>query len=193
MLKEGKLIIFLIVLFSVCTLLLAGAQQLYLNAAAVFRIRLYRDILDLYGINYTEENTAEVFEEHFTSRQIGGKTYYEATEKHPGSIVFETEGAGLWSIIEIIVAVGAEHEQLIGMRVISQAETPGLGGRISEAEFQRRFEGVDIKPAVNVVKFAAASNEVDAIAGASKTSDALENIINSGIKEMEADLGIGGE
>lgn len=77
----------------------------------------------------------------------------------------------------------SNFEKLYGLRVISQAETPGLGGRIAEKQFQERFKDVEVQPSLRIVKFASAPNEVDAVTGASKTSEALEEIINKALEE----------
>lgn len=183
--KNARMIVFLVVLSSLCTLILTGAQIGYEKASSVFSVRLYRTILDLFDIPAAEGGVEEVFHENFDTAVIGDRTYYISKEKEKGSIVFRTVGAGLWSQIEVLLAVAPGRDSLYGFRVISQAETPGLGGRITEIEFQERFRGVRIRPALRVVKFAAQPNEVDAITGASVTSRSIEKIINSGIAEMD--------
>ena len=187
--KEVKMVLFLLALFTICTLVLTGAQLAYDKASAIFNLRLYAEIMDLYSIEYQEDEIEETFSTNFTVMVLGDSTYYisdsEPDNEHPGSIVFKTAGPGLWSIIEILLAVDSEMESLIGMRVLSQAETPGLGGRISEPGFQESFSGADIRPNLSIVKFATLSNEVDAISGATKTSTSLETIINQAILGLD--------
>ena len=62
-----------------------------------------------------------------------------------------------------------------------QAETPGLGGRISEAEFLSGFENKKLFPELLIVGEGKSSgiNEVDGITGATLSCDALEEMINS--------------
>lgn len=192
--KHGRMILFLLVISTVCTLLLSGAQLAYERAASLFNIRLYRVILELFEIAAPEERTEEVFLEHFEIRTVGKSVYYVSRLKEPGTVVFRTEGAGLWSRIEVLVAVAPGLEKLHGMRVLSQAETPGLGGRISERGFQESFAGIEIRPRLEIVKFASLPNQVDAVTGASRTSESLQRIINRGIAEMDkAFLGDGAD
>ena len=99
--------------------------------------------------------------------------------------MFKVDGPGLWSRIEILLAVHPDFDQLYGLRVLSQAETPGLGGRIAELEFQERFRNAGIRPVIRIVKFASAPNEIDAVTGASMTAKSLERIINKGVKQMD--------
>lgn len=183
--KNVRMIIFLLIISSLCTGLLTGAQQAYEKASAVFNVRLYKTILDLFEIPAGEEEITEIFSENFETREIGKRVYYISKTKEAGAVVFKADGPGLWSRIEILLAVYPDFEKLYGMRVLAQAETPGLGGRITELEFQERFSGVEIRPELRIVKFASAANEVDAITGASMTAKSLERIVNRGIREMD--------
>lgn len=181
--KNLKMLIFLMVLSTICVLLLGGATLLYRQASSIFNVRLYAVILDLFNIETTEDNVREVFLDNFEIQTIGDRTYYTAKNTDKGVRVFTASGPGLWSTIEILLAVDSNFEKLYGLRVISQAETPGLGGRIAEKQFQERFKDVEVQPSLRIVKFASAPNEVDAVTGASKTSEALEEIINKALEE----------
>jgi Na+-transporting NADH:ubiquinone oxidoreductase subunit NqrC len=179
------MILFLVILSTVCTVMLSGAQLAYDRAAAMFNVRLYGVILDLFEIEAPEDMIEQVFMENFDVTTVGNTIYYTSKSKEPGTVVFKAEGPGLWSRIEVLLAVTADGEKLYGMRVLSQAETPGLGGRISEIEFQESFRGVEIRPQLEIVKFASQPNEVDAITGASRTAQSLEKIINNGVAGMD--------
>lgn len=186
--KDLKMIFFLLVLFSLCSLLLTGAQTAYDKASTVINRRLYGTILELYEIGYEEETVEETFIENFEIQEVGKSVFYISKEVQKGSVAFKTKGPGLWNLIEVLLVVDQEGESLLGLRIISQAETPGLGGRISELPFQESFKGVDLRPELKIVKFASSSYEVDAIAGATKTSKALEKIINNGIRDLDQAL-----
>lgn len=187
--KSFKIIIFLVITSTLCTLLLAGAQFGYEKASAIFNVRLYGTILELFGIEAAEEETEKVFLENFEIRTIGSTVYYISTNVEKGAVVFKAIGAGLWSQVELLLAFSPDFEKMYGLRVISQAETPGLGARITEIEFLERFRGVEIRPELKVVKFASRPNEVDAITGASVTSRSVEKIINRGVVEMDQAFG----
>jgi Na+-translocating ferredoxin:NAD+ oxidoreductase RnfG subunit len=182
--KDLKMVIFLLLTTTLCTLMLGGVNLAYQRAASIFNVRLYGEILDLFEIEVEEDEVESLFAQHFDVRQVGDTTYYLATQKNPGTVVFKAEGPGLWSRIEALVAVNPDRETLLGIRILAQAETPGLGGRIGESGFQQSFAGVYIQPALQLVKFAMAENEVDAISGATRTSVALQDIINKGVARM---------
>ncbi len=183
--SELKMTLFLLATTTACTLLLAGANLAYERAAVIFNIRLYRTILDLFEIPLEGREVEPVFAEHFETIPTGSGPFYRSKKTNPGAMVFKSEGPGLWSQIDLLLAVNPDRQSLYGLRVVSQAETPGLGGRITEEGFQNSFAGVDVRPAVRVAKFAMADHEVDGISGATTTSTAIERIINQGISKLD--------
>ncbi|MBT7164352.1 MAG: FMN-binding protein [Victivallales bacterium] len=183
--NDRKMIVFLLLTTTICTLLLSGANLAYVRAAAIFESRLRQDILALYGVPEAEATAEGAFEEHFEVREVGDTTYYVAKKVAPGTVVFKAEGPGLWSRVELLLAVAADGKSLYGLRVLAQAETPGLGGRISELAFQEQFKGVGLRPQLKLVKFAMADNETDAVSGATMTSTAVQAIINQGVANAD--------
>ena len=95
--------------------------------------------------------------------------------------------------ISLFICVSPDLETVKGIEVLDHAETPGLGGRMTEAEFKKQFVGKKLKPKISIVrgKERVGSNEVHAITGASYTSKGIENIINEAMEifwqRMEAD------
>lgn len=186
--KNIRLVIFLTVLVSISTLFLAGSELIYRKLSVVIlEKKLYGVILELFAIEYNDENIYERFEENFEARTMGDNRFFISREGEV--ILFTTEGPGLWSRIELLLAVNPGGESLFGMRVMSQGETPGLGGRITEEGFQNSFSGVEVRPQIRVVKLAQNLNEVDAISGATKTSSAVEEILNKGIEHYDSFFG----
>ena len=186
--KDLKTIGFLLATATLCTLVLGSAQVAYDRAAAVFSRRLYGAILELFEIPAPPERLEETFRQHFEVHQVGADTYYVAKDGAPGTVVMKAEGPGLWSTIELLLAVTPDRQSLAGLRVLAQAETPGLGGRIAEAAFQAQFRGTRIQPRLAIVKVAMADNQVDAISGATRTCTAVENIINRAVRQLEQAL-----
>ena len=95
--------------------------------------------------------------------------------------------------ISLFICVSPDLETVKGIEVLDHAETPGLGGRMTEDEFKKQFVGKKLKPKISIVrgKERVGSNEVHAITGASYTSKGIENIINEAMEifwqRMEAD------
>ncbi len=187
--KTFRTVLFLLILSTVCTLFLSGGQFLYLRLSSRFNIELYGTILGMFGIDAEEEEIEASFHKNFDTKTVGVSNFYICKlEPFSGTVVFKHDGPGLWSNIEILVAVKKNREELYKLGILSQAETPGMGARIIEEPFLKQFEGIEIRPDVKLVKFSIRSNEVDAISGATKTSNYLESIINKAIVKMDQSL-----
>ena len=97
--------------------------------------------------------------------------------------------------ISLFICVDPDLETVKGIEVLDHAETPGLGGRMTEEKFKKQFVGKKLKPKLSIVRGrkTTGSNEVHAITGASYTSKGIEDIINEAMqafwREMEADKG----
>jgi Na+-transporting NADH:ubiquinone oxidoreductase subunit C len=115
---------------------------------------------------------------------------------------FEVQGVGFWATIRGLLAVDAELERIIGLQILEHSETPGLGGRIAEEEFQEQFnpggqpggqEKLLLEPPPEggqwiYISHATPSEgsrtwnrHVDAISGATGTSVAAEKFLNRDI------------
>jgi Na+-transporting NADH:ubiquinone oxidoreductase subunit C len=98
-------------------------------------------------------------------------------------------GPGLWGSIEGILAVTADLSEIVGIEIVTDNETPGLGGRINESWFKDQFRGEQITGAFRVGQVDgegdpdSSNGLVDGITGATRTSDSMEAIVN---KELEA-------
>jgi Na+-transporting NADH:ubiquinone oxidoreductase subunit NqrC len=97
--------------------------------------------------------------------------------------------------ISLFICVGPDLETIKGIEALDHAETPGLGGRMSEEGFKKQFVGKKLRPKISLVRGreTVGPNEVHAITGASYTSKGIEDIINEAMQtfwqEMEANKG----
>jgi len=69
----------------------------------------------------------------------------------------------------------------LGIDILESSETSGLGSRASEPEFKDQFAGKLVEAFTVVKGGAAADNEINAISGASKTSNGVTGAVNAGI------------
>lgn len=104
------------------------------------------------------------------------------------------EGSGLWGPIKGYLALEPDLRTIRGLTFYEQMETPGLGGRIDEAEFRDQFKGLSIisaegKPGLRITSQASAPNEVDAISAATMTCQKVEQILNATIERIIAEGG----
>ena len=83
---------------------------------------------------------------------------------------------------DITVAMGVTPDgTLTGISVISQGETAGLGAKCADDEFTSQFAGITGGVVSYVKGGATAQNEVDAISGATITTDAVVSAVNAGL------------
>ncbi|HEY9054734.1 MAG TPA: FMN-binding protein, partial [Rectinemataceae bacterium] len=103
-------------------------------------------------------------------------------------------GPGLWGSITAILAADPAAERIRGLEVLDQQETPGLGGRIGEPWFAEQFAGekVGADGRVAVVQGSGKGDPdkensiVDAVTGASRTSDFMAALVASALAEIRS-------
>ena len=91
---------------------------------------------------------------------------------------FNIKTSGYGGDIEILIALKnttlAEDDIILrGISIISNAETPGLGAKITEASFLEQFNGINM----NNVHLKADGGNIDAISGATISSSAVVDAI----------------
>ncbi|OIO38101.1 MAG: hypothetical protein AUJ75_03240 [Candidatus Omnitrophica bacterium CG1_02_49_10] len=99
---------------------------------------------------------------------------------------FMAKGAGYQGEISVIFGIGAELDKLKGIEVLESLETPGLGGKITDAGFKDQFKGLSTLPEIGYVKSHSPENdnEVQAISGATISTRSIVAILNDGISKM---------
>jgi Na+-transporting NADH:ubiquinone oxidoreductase subunit C len=183
------MIVFVLVLGSILTASLIAVD--YYTTPMIARnedARLMSGILQALGIPHgegvlDEGSLEDIFAAQVKPSEAGGRTYYRADD---GSIAFAFEGAGLWGPITGIIAVQGDLASLKGVTIIRQEETPGLGGRITEDWFLDQFRDRPFRPRLKAVAPGKSSGEtdIDAVTGATMTSNAFVEIINTELEEF---------
>ncbi len=95
-------------------------------------------------------------------------------------------GAGFQDIIDLIFGYDAETDRVLGMKVLANKETPGLGDKIvKDSAFIAEFVGPEAPLAgVKSARATGAANEVDMITGATISSRAVIGIINDQLERL---------
>lgn len=174
-----KLMLFVLILGVLTSGLLVGVDALTRDRIAQnAEAELKAAILDANGEPYNLTNIHEVFAEAIEVIEVDGLTFY----RHKGTenVSYPYEGGGVWGPIEGIITLEDDFETIVAIRVLVQEETPGLGGIVAEAKYLSNFVGIKMIPTLEINKdpSANAENEVDAITGATRTSEAFEIIMN---------------
>jgi Na+-transporting NADH:ubiquinone oxidoreductase subunit C len=175
---------FMLAITIVCTLLTAGLHLLTLDRANSNELAFTRRaILEAGQVVY--ENTPSGIEKAYTEKISVKEGYYIASSPEGDRYVIPTQGPGLWGTIAIMAGFEEDRKTFSGIAIVSQNETPGLGARIEEPWFTDQFKG-KIAP-FNLVEEGTASkaSEVDAITGATRTSEYFRNLVNQVAKDAQ--------
>lgn len=124
----------------------------------------------------------QAYEQFITEKRVDGTTVYYATQDGTNAgYAFEISGPGLWGSMTGHAGVDANLTLIKGVSFVSHQETPGLGGRVDEQWFKDQFQGIEIKQTDSVAFRPAEGGNIDAIAGATLTSDSVRKIVNADI------------
>lgn len=106
-----------------------------------------------------------------------------------GYIVVSTSPNGYGG--EIQVAIGIKDDKLTGFTAIKNSETAGLGSKCTEPEFTSQFKDKAASVLSYTKSGASSDTEIDAISGATITTNAVTEACNAGIIFYQANFGGG--
>ena len=165
-------------------------------------VKLKRVVLDVLRIPLPDgipekEAVNDLFAERVRVDKREGRLLYvgyDETGDTPSGLAFSVGGPGFWGPIEAMVAVDDSSSTVIGVNFFRHTETPGLGARMTEPLFRDQFRGLSLKgkgaasrePLFRLVPAGTASSadELDAITGATRTSEAIERFLNRELKRF---------
>jgi len=114
-------------------------------------------------------------------------TLYRVRDEHArgevGTVLIR-RGPGLWGTISAVIGLKPDRITITGVVFVQHNETQGLGARISEPWFMEQFKG-RTGPFRLVPEGTCSSvpQEIDAITGATITSEAVRDILNRALEE----------
>ena len=163
---------YIIILVAIVSVLLSAAAmwlQPYQRRNELNEQRI--NILKAAGITGVDDKNAEqFFEQHCTKTNEGDTPYYIID----GTItVIPMRGNGLWGPIWGYIGLAKDLHTVVGAVFDHKSETPGLGAEITTSEYQNKYGGKQL-----LTKDGAVTVEVDAIAGATRTSKGVEEMIS---------------
>lgn len=91
--------------------------------------------------------------------------------------VVKTKPSGFGGTVDVVTGVATDGT-ITGLRVGNHQETPGLGANATTPDFYTQFKGLSILSPVMVNKTAPSGNEIQAITGATITSQAVTDGVN---------------
>ncbi|MDY0047429.1 MAG: Na(+)-translocating NADH-quinone reductase subunit C [Thauera propionica] len=111
------------------------------------------------------------------------------------TLILPIRGYGLWSTLHGFMAVKGDLNTVVGMGFYQHAETPGLGGEVDNPNWKAQWPGKVLfddagKPIIRIVKGGVdpsspdAAHQVDALAGATLTSNGVDRLIQFWLGEQ---------
>lgn len=125
------------------------------------------------------------------SMDVGGRRVYQALDEsgQPVGWIVPASGQGFADRLELLVGLDRDASHLTGLYVLDQKETPGLGNKIVETAWRDQFKGKPLdRPLVVVKRIAAEDREVQAVTGATISSDSVVEILNRTLAAFRAEL-----
>lgn len=152
---------------------------------------LQEKILYVFDIPLESDNPDDInkqFEENVEVKDVDNESVYLLKEDNEiKAYAYPFDAAGLWGSIQGYTGVSSDYSEIVGIEFISHSETPGLGGRIDETWYKDQFRGIDIenKKDKYIVYPPSSGANVDAITGATSTSNAVRDILNENIDNIK--------
>ncbi len=116
---------------------------------------------------------------------------YDALDKSGNTAghVVKASGQGYGDKIELLLGLDAEGKIITGLFILGHKETPGLGDKITEDDWRNQYVGKSSDSLLVVIKGTSVNdNEIDAISGATISSRAVTDIINSTIADVKTKI-----
>lgn len=175
---------FMLLLAFCCSVLLMLTRAA-IGERAELSLRSVDALLQICGAEIlpVEELLLERFNGMFARRQGGRVKFWQGIAR-PEIWACEATGNGMWSEITLVFIYDTRSQQLLGMRVVEQNETAGLGSQITDEAFTDKFSGLTAGNGVAMAAARVTSNQFDAITGATTSSKAVEKIMNKALLAM---------
>lgn len=185
-------IIFMVILTVFFTSILAflnystADRIAYNQETDIRKVILY--VLDIDPDSDDPETIERVFKDKIIEEKIDDDIIYLVVEDEETiAYAFPVGGTGLWGSITGYAGISADYTKLLGVDFVEQSETPGLGGRISEDIYKEQFRNLDLSKVEDenyIIYTPASGGNIDAIAGATLTSQSVANFLNKDIGDF---------
>ena len=136
------------------------------------------------------------YSKYISEKEINDLLFFQANKDglYIGNC-FLISGRGLWGTIDALVSVTPDFQKIISFEIISQNETPGLGGRITEDWFKKQFQNKNIIEEKSIVLFSLIpegesqnKDQINQITGATFSSKAVVDMLHKELKRIAVDI-----
>jgi electron transport complex protein RnfG len=123
--------------------------------------------------------------------QAEGIIVYEAYDADKQIVGYAVRGSGqgYGDVIVALVGLNRDATDITGIYVLDQKETPNLGSKIADPKWNGQFDGKSTLSPLQVVKSKSEKPaDIQAISGATISSNALTNIVNDTVAKFRKAL-----
>lgn len=114
----------------------------------------------------------------FTETDAG---YYEALSGDEViGYIFETTAKGYGGDVDVMTGITTDGN-ISGVAILSQNETPGLGANVLKEDFTSQYQQAVPEHGLHVVKGQAGEGDVEALTGATISTNAVTNAVNEAV------------
>ena len=193
-LVQAWLVLLLSIIFS-CTL-----AAVHLNLSPVIEENRLKETMEKIPILVTgkastvEDNPFQINQRFLQVEKQGiTKSYkvYDALDNagNVAGYVVKASGQGYADKIELLIGIDSQVRSITGLYILDQKETPGLGNKIIYEEWRSQFVGKNTDVTLEIFKGKSEKeNEIDAISGATISSEAVTDIINTTIADVKTKI-----
>lgn len=134
------------------------------------------------------------------AREILGEAGYTESDIEEVANALDASGASMGYVINVVshkgyggdirISVGILSDGTVtGIEMLAINETPGLGMNAAEDSFKNQFQNKQVTEFVVTKTKESGDNMIDAISGATITSNAVTNAVNSALVYFHVELG----
>lgn len=132
----------------------------------------------------TDNGSVEGFDQAFVEKVIPA---WNDKKEILGYVLTVTSKEGYGGNITFMMGI-SKNGEVQGIEILSISETAGLGMKAKEPDFIDQFQGKTVEQFAYSKNGASAENEIDAISGATITTNAVTNGVNAGLKYFQTVL-----
>jgi len=166
-----KLGIFLFVLGTICAALLATVNSFTSPIIEEAKSRQLAETLgDLKsGVTFKDDTS--------TYTRLGGvrKIYGTYTGTDLNGVIYLVSVSGYGGVIEVLIGINTENDTMMGLKVLTQSETPGIGTKIVDHDF-------------GIAGDAVSSTEFTMISGATVSANAVKQALTIAKNQYNQDF-----
>lgn len=193
-LGQAWLVLLLSIVFSV------SLAAVHLNLSPVIEENQKKETMEKIPVLVTGDDSAENTDSLDISKRTidvdkngvtKSYTVYDAFAKTGNTVghVVKATGQGYGDKIVLLLGLDPEGKTITGLYVLENKETPGLGNKITEDDWRNQYVGKSSDSPLVVIKGNSVNeNEIDAISGATISSRAVTNIVNSAIADVKSNI-----